>query len=172
VTVLTDQHIAESLSRAYVRAIAGRAGLNLAIREYDYGVDGSFDEVVIRQNRRVESGFSLSFQLKASTQWQLEPAHIIYDLEAKTYNDLILRRSIRAATPCILILLALPPDSEQWLICEESQLRLQGTCYWEYLSGGLSENRQSVRIRVLRTQRLTPKSLLSLVGNVRIGEWP
>ncbi len=57
--VLTDQHIAEALSRAYVRAIAGRAGLNLAIREYDYGVDGSFDEVVMRQNRRVESGFSL-----------------------------------------------------------------------------------------------------------------
>jgi hypothetical protein len=45
--VLTDQHIAESLSRAYVRAIAGRAGLNLAIREYDYGVDGSFDEVEV-----------------------------------------------------------------------------------------------------------------------------
>ena len=122
--MLTDQHIAESLSRAYVRAIAGRAGLNLAIREYDYGVDGSFDEVVVRQNRRVESGFSLSFQLKASTQWQLDSTQVIYDLEVKTYNDLILRRSIRAATPCILILLALPADSAQWLICEESELRL------------------------------------------------
>jgi hypothetical protein len=99
--VLTDQHIAESLSRAYVRAIAGRAGLNLAIREYDYGVDGSFDEVIVRQNRRVESGFSLSFQLKASTQWQLEAAQVVYDLEVKTYNDLILRRSIKTATPCI-----------------------------------------------------------------------
>jgi Domain of unknown function (DUF4365) len=134
-TVLTDQHIAESLSRAYVRAIAGRAGLNLAIREYDYGVDGSFDEVVIRQHRRVESGFSLSFQLKASTQWQLDPNDVIYDLEAKTYNDLVLRRSIKTAIPCILLLLALPADSEQWLICEASQLRLQGTCYWAYLSG-------------------------------------
>jgi hypothetical protein len=41
--VLTDQHIAETLSRAYICAIAGRAGLNLAIREYDYGVGGSFD---------------------------------------------------------------------------------------------------------------------------------
>jgi hypothetical protein len=169
--VLTDQHIAESLSRAYVRAIAGRAGLNLAIREYDYGVDGSFDEVVVRQNRRVESGFSLSFQLKASTQWQLDSAQVVYDLEAKTYNDLILRRSMRTATPCILILLALPTDAEQWLICEESQLRLQGTCYWEYLSGSLSENRSSVRIRVPRSQRLTPESLLTLVENVKTGEW-
>ena len=61
---------------------------------------------VVRQNRRVESGFSLSFQLKASTLWQLDPTHVIYDLEVKTYNDLILRRSIKTATPCILILLA------------------------------------------------------------------
>jgi hypothetical protein len=169
--VLTDQHIAESLSRAYVRAIAGRAGLNLAVREYDYGVDGSFDEVAVRQNRRVESGFSLSFQLKASTQWQLDSTQVIYDLEAKTYNDLILRRSMRAATPCILILLALPTDAEQWLICEESELRLKGACYWEYLSGSLSENRSSVRIRIPRSQRLTPESLLTLIQNVKTGEW-
>jgi hypothetical protein len=169
--VLTDQHIAESLSRAYVRAIAGRAGLNLAIREYDYGVDGSLDEVVVRQNRRVESGFSLSFQLKASTQWQLNDTQVVYDLEAKTYDDLILRRGMRTATPCILIFLALPSDSMEWLICEETQLRLQGTCYWEYLSGSPSENRQSVRIRILRSQRLNPESLLTLIENVKIGEW-
>jgi hypothetical protein len=168
--VLTDQHIAEALSRAYVRAIAGRTGLNLAIREYDYGVDGSFDEVVMRQNRRVESGFSLSFQLKASTQWQLDSTNVIYDLEAKTYNDLVFRHSLKTATPCILILLALPNDSEQWLICEETQLRLQGTCYWEYLSGSLSENRSSVRIRIPRSQRLTPESLLTLMQNVKTGE--
>ncbi|MGB7414232.1 MAG: DUF4365 domain-containing protein [Thermosynechococcaceae cyanobacterium] len=170
--MLTDQHIAESLSRAYVRAIAGCAGLNLAIREYDYGVDGSFDEVAIRKNRRVESGFSLSFQLKASTQWQLDSEQVIYDLEAKTYNDLVLRRSMRAATPCILILLALPPASEQWLICEESALRLEGACYWEYLSGSLSTNRQSVRVKIPRFQRLTPASLLTLIENVKTGEWP
>jgi Domain of unknown function (DUF4365) len=159
------------LSRAYVRAIAGRAGLNLAIREYDYGVDGSFDEVVVRQNRRVESGFSLSFQLKASTLWQFDPTHILYDLEVKTYNDLILRRSIKAAIPCILILLALPTDSIDGLICDESELRLRGTCYWEYLSGNPSANRSSVRIRILRSQRLTPESLLTLMQNVKTGDW-
>lgn len=169
--MLTNQHIAEALSRAYVRAIAGRAGLNLAIREYDYGVDGSFDEVIVRQNRRVESGFSLSFQLKASTLWQLDPTHVIYDLEVKTYNDLILRRSIKTATPCILILLALPADSTDWLICDESELRLQGTCYWEYLSGNPSTNRSSIRIRIPRSQRLTPKSLLTLMQNVKTGDW-
>lgn len=154
-----------------IAAIAGRAGLNLAIWEYDHGVDGSFDEVIVRQNRRVESGFSLSFQLKASTLWQVGSTHVIYDLEAKTYNDLILRRSMRAAIPCILILLALPSDPTQWLICEESEIRLRGTCYWEYLSGSLTENRASVRIRIPRSQRLTPESLLAIIKNVKTGEW-
>jgi hypothetical protein len=170
--VLTDQHIAESVSRAYIRAIAGRSGLNLAIREYDYGVDGSFDEVKIYNRRRVESGFSLAFQLKSSTRWQQDQTHIIYDLESKTYNDLILRRSMKAVVPCILLLLALPPDSTEWVICEEDALKLRGTCYWSYLSGPLTENRQSIRIRIDRQQRLTPESLLTLIQNVKTGAWP
>ncbi|WP_201447867.1 hypothetical protein [Calothrix sp. PCC 7507] len=44
--MLTEPHILESLSRAYIRAVAGKAGLNLSIREYDYGVDGNFDEII------------------------------------------------------------------------------------------------------------------------------
>jgi Domain of unknown function (DUF4365) len=169
--VLTEQHIIESLSRAYVRALAGKAGLNLSVREYDYGVDGNFDEITIRDKRRVESGFSLSFQLKASTLWQRDDNTVIYDLEAKTYNDLVLRRNFRMAVPCILILFALPPDSSQWLIYNEEEMRLRGSCYWDYLSGAPTENRQSVRIRIPRQQRLTSESLLDLIEKVKTGEW-
>jgi Domain of unknown function (DUF4365) len=169
--VLTEPHIIESLSRAYVRALAGKAGLNLSIREYDYGVDGNFDEITIREKRRVESGFSLSFQLKASTLWQRDDNTVIYDLEAKTYNDLVLRRNFRMAVPCILILFALPPDSSQWLIYNEEEMRLRGSCYWDYLSGAPTENRQSVRIRIPRQQRLTSESLQDLIEKVKTGEW-
>jgi Domain of unknown function (DUF4365) len=169
--VLTEQHIIESLSRAYVRALAGKAGLNLSVREYDYGVDGNFDEITIREKRRVESGFSLSFQLKASTQWQRDDNTVIYDLEAKTYNDLVLRRNFRMAVPCILILFALPPDPSQWLIYNEEEMRLRGSCYWDYLSGAPIENRQSVRIKIPRQQCLTSESLLELIEKVKTGEW-
>ena len=169
--MLTEQHIIESLSRAYVRALAAKAGLNLSVREYDYGVDGNFDEITIRDKRRVESGFSLSFQLKASTQWQRDDNTVIYDLEAKTYNDLVLRRNFRMAVPCILILFTLPPDSSQWLIYNEEEMRLRGSCYWDYLSGAPTENRQSVRIRIPRQQRLTSESLLDLIEKVKTGEW-
>jgi hypothetical protein len=169
--VLTEPHILESLSRAYIRAVAGQAGLNLSLREYDYGVDGNFDEITIRNKRRVESGFSLSFQLKASTQWERDDNTVTYDLEAKTYNDLVIRRNFRMAVPCILILLALPSNSSQWLIYSEEEMRIRGSCYWEYLSGKPTANRQSVRIRIPRHQRLTPESLLDLIEKVKTGEW-
>ncbi len=35
--MLTEAHIKEGLSKSYVSAIATRAGMNCAIREYDYG---------------------------------------------------------------------------------------------------------------------------------------
>ena len=43
--VLTDQHIAEALSRAHVRAIAGRAGLNLAI--WEHGTECQYRRLVM-----------------------------------------------------------------------------------------------------------------------------
>ena len=108
--MLTEQHIEEGLSRACVQAIAAMAGLNLSIREYDYGVDGTFHEVANVNGRRIESGFCLHFQLKASTQWQQDESVIIYDLEAKTYNDLVGMQATSGAIPCVLILLALPKE--------------------------------------------------------------
>lgn len=66
--MITDQHIEEGLSRACIQAIAARAGLSLSKPEPDYGVDGAFNEVNILNGRRFQSGFSLHYQLKASTQ--------------------------------------------------------------------------------------------------------
>lgn len=103
----------EGLSRACVQAIAARAGLNLSIREFDYGIDGTFHEVALLPGRRVETGRCLNFQLKASTRWQLIETEekIAYDLEAKTYNDLVERQ--QGVLPCLLILLILPRDRTQ-----------------------------------------------------------
>jgi hypothetical protein len=40
--MITIQHTEEQLSRAYVTAVAGYAGINLmAERSHDYGVDGN-----------------------------------------------------------------------------------------------------------------------------------
>lgn len=111
------------MSRACVQAIAAGAGLSLSGPELDYGVDGTFNEVRILNGRRFQSGFSLHFQLKASTQWQQYGDEIIYDLEAKTYNDLIEMQDT-GAMPCILILLILPKDQKQWLECSETKVTI------------------------------------------------
>lgn len=69
--MITGNHTQEALCRAYLQAVAGRAGLNVSIgdREFDYGIDGTFNEVQIRslpggRQRHVESGI----QMGLSTQ--------------------------------------------------------------------------------------------------------
>jgi hypothetical protein len=44
---MTDQHKEEALSRAFVHAIAARAGAIVSIWDFDYGIDGSFHEIAI-----------------------------------------------------------------------------------------------------------------------------
>src|SRR6185312_5629562 len=99
---ITLQHTQESLCLAHIYALAGVAGLNWAIRKvYDYGVDGQFNMVVERNGRRGDSGFPLDFQGKATIKWELQHGSIVYDVEAKTYNDLASRTT--AETTMILI---------------------------------------------------------------------
>jgi hypothetical protein len=168
--MLTDQHIAEDLSRAYVQAVAAKAGVNLSTRVHDYGVDGTFHPIRIIGGRRVEAGFPLDFQLKASKNWAISEDHVVYDLEAKTYNDLVVRKRASGAALCILILLCLPENPQEWLDLDEERLLLRKCCYWEYLKGDPSENTQTVRIRIPTAQRLSPESLLALLERVKGGD--
>ena len=125
--MLTIQHIQEDLSRAYIQAVAAKAGVNLALgtQAHDYGVDGTFHQVEVlhRVNsegmsytRRLNSGFNLEFQCKASRNWRVQSDAIAYDLEVKTYNDLIHRSTHTNATPLILILMCLPADERKCLV--------------------------------------------------------
>jgi hypothetical protein len=43
--MITTAHRMESLSRAYLQAVAAQAGLSFALRVYDYGVDITLGEV-------------------------------------------------------------------------------------------------------------------------------
>ncbi len=167
--VLPEQHIEEGLSRAHLQAIAAKAGFNLASPLNDYGVDGQFNEIAIRNGRYYESGFSLHFQLKASTRWSYEDQWLVYDLKAQTYNDLITRNRTPGALPLYLIVLALPPDSNQWLDWSEVELKLAGCCYWAFLKDEPTANQSSVRIRIPRGQTLNPDSLQLLFETLKQG---
>jgi Domain of unknown function (DUF4365) len=170
-----QQIIEELLSVAHVQAVAARSGVSISNFDKDFGVDGTFRQIATIGNRSFTSGYALDFQLKASTRYAVESEYIVYDLEVKTYNDLVQRRLSSDATPCILILKVLPSDSEQWLTTTEAGLFIGGACYWEYLQGELSQNKQSVRIRISRKQEFCPESLLKLMTSAReyttSGEW-
>ena len=173
--MFSQQIIEELLSVAHVQAVAARSGVSISNFDKDFGIDGTFRQITAIGNRRFTSGYALDFQLKASINCSLEPAYIVYDLEIKTYNDLVYRRIASDATPCLLILKVLPSDSTQWLTSTAEGLFLGGACYWEYLQGELSQNKQSVRICISREQEFCPESLLRLMTSAReysiSGEW-
>jgi len=175
--MLTREHIQEDLSRAYIQAVAAKAGVNVALsaRAHDYGVDGTFHQVEIRPEsrdgkaygRRCESGFCLDFQAKSSTSWDEKEGEIVYDLEAKTYNDLVSRA--KSATPIILILMCLPSDEKQWLVWSEEELLLRKCGYWHRLTGERTGNTGTTRIRIPKSQQLDPAAIIGLLESVEAG---
>lgn len=160
---ITEQHTEESLCFAHIYALAGVAGVNYSVKKtYDYGVDGQFTAVVSRGTRRVDTGFPLDFQAKATINWKLADGKIVYDLEAKTYNDLAQRTP--AETTMILILLCLPESRSDWhrASCDETVMR--HCCYWHMISGEPTLNKLTQRIYVPCENLLTPDSLNQLLA--------
>lgn len=160
--LITRQHAQETLSKAYIHALAAKAGVNLALEPcHDYGVDGAFRPIVSRDGRLVDSGFNLEFQLKSTTRWSVENDHIVYDLEAKTYNDLATREP--EADGCVLILLCLPTNEEQWLETTHDALTLRNCCYWFRIEGMPTDNKEQIRVRIPRQNLLTAESVQQIL---------
>ncbi len=98
----------EALSLAYIRAIAAKAGALVSRTEGDFGVDISFSRIVKRKSRYTSTtGMPVHSQVKSSTQWVMRGDTIVYDLEAKNYNDLV------NSSMCVLILMCLPPTFDE-----------------------------------------------------------
>lgn len=162
--LITLQHTEECLSLAFVHALAGRAGVNLAAqRTHDYGVDGTFRSVAIIGSRRIETGYAVDFQLKATTNWEYRDGGVVYDLEVKTYNDMVQRGA--EAVPLILILLCLPPDDKHWIDCDETRLILQHSCYWTQVHGAPTTNTSKKRIFIPRANALTAEAIAIIMAS-------
>jgi hypothetical protein len=137
-----------SLSRAHIEAIAAKVGVKVEYRSAtDYGVDGTFHPIQVLDKRRIESGYPLDFQAKATINWELDDTHVVYDMEVKTFNDLIERSERPASTPLILILLLLPKNESDWVQLTEAETLLKHCCYWYRVACDAHRDGQAVRVR-------------------------
>lgn len=168
--MITIQHRQEQLSRAYVHAVTAHAGLIFEPATTDYGVDGSIRVVQGRDGRRLVCGHSLDVQLKATTDWTFENDEVVYDIEAKTYNDLVDRFNEPRGTPMVLILLCLPKNEVDWLSITSEHLVLRHCCYWCRVGGMRSNNTATQRIRIPRSHMIDQTTIGDLIDKIRKGE--
>ncbi len=165
---ITVQHQKEALSQAYVRAVIAKAGFNFGKTEFDYGIDGTIKDVVNRNGRYVESCFGINFQLKSSCNVTIENGLVVYDLESKNYNDLVAESSM---LPNILILLALPSNSDEWLEVTAEQLVMKKCAWWYSMEGQEpTTNQATKRITIPEGQIFSPAALVTLMEKVKGGE--
>ena len=157
------QSIEELLSISYVTAVAAKAGVTFDLVRRDFGVDLSIRQIKSFGGKRMDMGVIFDCQLKASINWIQEQDNIAYDLDVMSYNKLVWRYK-EPSIPCILILLCLPRDENQWLDLSEDQLILRKCCYWTRITGPLSQNKYSVRIRFPSNQIFSPDTIHNLMA--------
>ena len=167
--MLTTPHCKESLSRAYITAVVGRAQHKLNWNsEFDYGVDGYVRIIEKRGTRHFETGLGFDFQSKTTTDWTLDDDEIVYDLEADAYNDL-LSRAGTGALPFLLILLCIPKEAALWLDVTADKLVLQKCAYWIQLDGVLTHNIATKRVRIPVANVLTPDAVAAILQDIKTG---
>jgi hypothetical protein len=126
--------IKEAISRRFLELIANRRGYTCLTPGTDLGVDLTFAGFVIRRegdrDRYLKSDKHIDVQLKCTCERNVRRTqeYLAYELEVKTYNDLVARRG--GYTPLILVLLILPDDPDEWISITSSELLIRRNAYW------------------------------------------
>jgi hypothetical protein len=163
--VLIRSHRQESLSRAYIHAIAARCGLGCSFREFDYGIDLTVHDIARKGRRYVESGFKLDIQAKCSSTAVVTASHVLYDMEIETYDNLC---DPEVGCPRILVLLVIPKDESAWTEQTEEHLLLRKSAYWKCLKGlGATTNSGKIRVSIPRTNLFSVDALTRLMDKIR-----
>ena len=122
----------------------------------------------LRGQRHRENGSGFDFQAKSTIDWEVRDTNIIYDLEAKSYNDLV-ERAGGYTYPFYLILLCLSQDDESWLRIEPDRLILQNCAYWIKLTGPSTTNTGTKRISIPISNIFNPNAVTTLLNGIQSG---
>lgn len=159
---MTIEQIKEQLSNRFVGILAANRGFVIDKPEIDLGIDYQLKKTFSyklpsgKTRLSVDSRY-IDIQLKATTENTIveEQDYIKYDLEAKTYNDLI-HRLKNGIAPLILILFVLPHDQNDWVDIDETELKLRRNAYWFIPADNsdFTENEHRIRVTIPKTNRL------------------
>jgi len=160
-TSMTEEQIKEALSNNYIGTLASVEGFKLTKATDTGGVDYSVSRDLVVTNafgekRYIQAGNYIDIQLKSTTTKRIIESvdTIQFDLEAKSYNDLIMRRD-HGAAPLILVVFILPQATHDWVEVDEMNLMLRHRAYWYRPAQEEREtsNRSSIRITISKQNR-------------------
>jgi len=166
---VTEAHVKELISRAYVNALAARVGMTVATSSLDYGFDGTFKDIEYdaRTKQYSETGFGIDFQLKATINALPKNGVIKYSLEVKNYRKLI---KTRVGTPRILIVYSMPREDNLWMTVNNEETLLRKCAWWCSLKGYPDvDNTERVVVDIPLVQQLTPEALAGLMEKAKEG---
>jgi hypothetical protein len=147
----------EWLSRAYVQAVAARAGVITSKPDPDLGIDLCLRAVRREANQYQDAGVQLDLQLRSTTRASVTDTEVRYDLDVRTYNYL---RQASALCPRLLVVLVLPEDEALWLSQSPEELVLRHCAYWMSLVGAEpTPATSSVRITIPRSQAFSVQAV-------------
>ena len=132
---MTEQQRQEAVSREFLRILAHMHGYKVHEPALDHGVDMTVCPVRERiepggQRRFLDSQMRLDFQIKSTTIAGVEMGQddIRYDLEAKTFNDLVDRRI--EPLPLHLLLVVLNDRPPACVTIDPNQISVVGSAFW------------------------------------------
>jgi hypothetical protein len=157
----------EGLQRAYVRALAARAGVLCGEPREDYGFDLFIRGVDSNAHGYWDSGHQIDLQLKSTIRAAVRGTEIAYDLDVRAYE--LLRRPTPISS--LLLVLALPEDSVNWLEQTEAELLMRGCAYWRCLRGEPSTSNESkIRVTLPRENIFSVLAIKQMMERLREGE--
>lgn len=161
---IPSSHLQERLHFAYVHAVVAKAGATCQPYNPDYGTDARISAIKIKPSGGyAKSTVGFECQLKSSTSCEINDQHVVYDLDANTYNHLVAFEDMFG----ILILFRLPKREVDWLEISEDVMCLRNCCYWLHLTGKKTKNISSKRIFIPRHQLFNPEAVKQLLNQVK-----
>lgn len=139
-SLLTSNDIEEELSRAYVQAVAARAGYTTA----HYSKDRDGIDMLIRAGGKMRP--AIDIQLKATINLG-NPSNGFFHFPLRSENHNLL--CFPSQTPRLLVVLDLPRDQAKWLTIAADELILRRKAYWLSLrEHDETENEASITVHI------------------------